>query len=339
MKIEDIKNIKECFIIAEFGMLHDGSFGNACKMVDVAKECGADAVKFQTHIAEAETLKDAPMPYFFKGESRWNYFKRTAFTKNQWMQLKEYCDKKEIEFMSSPFSIEAVDLLDLIGMYKYKIPSGEVTNLPMLEHVAKKNKPIILSSGMSSWKELDAAVKTIRNYNNQLTVLQCTSIYPTPLEKVGLNVMLAMKKRYFCPVGLSDQSLTNYACFAAVTLGASVVEKHVTLSKSCYGSDAKHSIEPDQFAEFVRGIRNIETILANPVDKDDLSGFVEMKKVFEKSIVSLVDISAGTVLTEDLIGIKKPGNGIPPEKYKQILGKRVKVDIKSCRLLLEADIE
>lgn len=327
------------FIVAEFGMLHDGSFGNAIKMADVAKECGADAVKFQTHIAEAETLPNAPMPSFFKGEPRFEYFKRTAFALDQWRKLKAHCDEIGIEFMSSPFSIEAVELLEKVGMERYKIPSGEVTNIPFLERVAQTKKPVLLSSGMSSWDELDAAVDVFRRSGNQLTVLQCTSIYPTPPEKVGLNVMLEMKQRYKIPVGLSDQSLTNYAGYAAAALGASVIEKHVTLSRHCYGSDAKHSIEPAEFADFVKGIRDIETMLANPVDKNDVTDFLEMKKVFEKSIVSLKKIPAGTVLSESIIGIKKPGGGISPRKFHELIGRKAKRTIEAGQMILESDIQ
>lgn len=327
-------------IIAEFGMLHDGSFGNACKMVETAKECGADAVKFQTHIPEAETLPNAPMPPFFKGEPRWDYFKRTGFTLEQWDKLKKYCDEIGIEFMSSPFSVEAVELLERVGMKRYKIPSGEVTNLPFLERVAKTGKPVLLSSGMSSWQELDEAVSTLRKAGTKdLTVLQCTSIYPTPPEKVGLNVMLEMKKRYNCPVGLSDQSLTNNSCLAAVTLGASVIEKHITLTKRCYGSDAKHSIEPEEFAELASGIREIEKMLENPVDKNDLSAFLEMKRVFEKSVVTLIDVPAGAVLTDKMLGIRKPGSGIAPRRYKDLIGRSVKREIKAGQTLCDSDIQ
>lgn len=328
------------FIIAEFGMLHDGSFGNACRMIEVAKSCGADAVKFQTHISEAETLPNAPMPSFFQGEPRWEYFKRTAFTLDQWKALAQLCDKVGIEFMSSPFSIEAVELLEKVGMKRYKVPSGEVTNLPLLERIAKTGKPVLLSSGMSSWNELDSAVAAVRKFNKNLTILQCTSIYPTPPEKVGLNVMIEMRERYNLPVGLSDQSLTNYAGFAAVALGASVIEKHATLSRHCYGSDAKHSIEPEQFKDFTAGIRAIETMHSHPVDKDAMAKELkDMKNVFEKSVVSLRKIPAGAVITEEIIGIKKPGGGIPPKRFKEIIGKKAARDIELGTVLHEADIK
>lgn len=326
------------FVIAEFGMLHDGSFGNAVCMAQVARDCGADAVKFQTHISEAETLPDAPMPAFFKGEPRWDYFKRTAFNFDQWKKLKEHCDKIGIEFMSSPFSVEAVDLLERIGMKRYKIPSGEVTNIPFLERVAKTGGPVLLSSGMSDWEELDSAVDTIKKYNKKITMMQCTSMYPTPPEKVGLNVLAEMKERYGFPVGLSDQSLTISSCIAAVCLGATVIEKHVTLSKNCYGSDAKHSIEPERFAGLVKSIREIEKMLENPVDKNDLSSYLEMKRVFEKSVVSLREIAAGEKITRSVIGLRKPGGGISPNKFDSLIGHTAKRKIPANKIISESDI-
>ncbi|MGH6802388.1 MAG: N-acetylneuraminate synthase family protein, partial [Methyloceanibacter sp.] len=216
-------------IIAEVGSVHDGSFGNAQRLIDVAAECGADVVKFQTHIASAETLRDAPMPPYFTGEPRYEYFERTAFTLEQWEALKAHCEGLQVEFLSSPFSVEAVELLEKIGVRRYKVPSGEVTNLPYLEVVAQTGKPVLLSSGMSNWAELDAAVDTMLRHHDRLTVLQCTSEYPCPPERVGLNVMMEMRARYKLPVGLSDHTRTNYAAYAAVVLGASVIEKHFTL--------------------------------------------------------------------------------------------------------------
>lgn len=326
------------FIIAEVGSVHDGSFGNAKCLIDAAAGCGVDAVKFQTHIAQAETLPGAPMPPYFKEEPRLEYFKRTAFTKAQWIDLKAYAESQRLIFLSSPFSLEAVELLEEIGVEQYKIPSGEVTNLPMLEVIAKTGKPVLLSSGMSSWAELDEAVNAILKYHSQLTVLQCTSDYPCPYEQVGLNVMLQMRERYGLPVGLSDHTLTNYAAFAAVVLGATVIEKHFTLSRRMYGSDARHSLEPDELADLVRGIRAIETMLSSKVDKDDISRFVVMKETFEKSIVSLVDIPEGTVITETMIGIKKPGTGIPAKRFSEVVGKRARCHIPKDTLIREEDL-
>ena len=322
------------FIIAEVGSVHDGSFGNAKKLIESAAACGVDAVKFQTHIPEAETLPDAPMPPYFKGEPRFEYFKRTGFSLDQWKELKQHCDDHNVVFLSSPFSEEAVDLLESVGVHQYKIPSGEVTNLPMLEKIARLGKTVILSSGMSAWDELDRAVSVIQKHNDQLTVLQCTSEYPCPYEQVGLNVMLEMAERYNVPVGLSDHTLTNYAVFAAVTLGASVIEKHFTFSRKMYGSDALHSLEPGEMIDLVKGVRAIE-MMAAPVDKDQVEPYNEMKQIFEKSLVAQVDIPAGAVLTRELVGIKKPGTGISAARLEEFLGKKVSDNILAGTMLAE----
>ena len=332
------KTNQSVFIIAEVGSTHDGSLGNAKAAINMVAECGADAVKFQTHIPEAETIRDAPMPSYFKGEPRYEYFERTRFTREQWMELKAYAEEKGLVFMSSPFSEAAVELLEEIGMEVWKIPSGEVTNLPMLERIARTGKHVLLSSGMSSWQELDEAVEAISRHHNRVTLLQCTSEYPCPPEEVGLNVMLEMKARYGLPVGLSDHTLPNYAILAAVALGASVVEKHVTLSKRLYGSDARHSAEPEQFADLVRGVRDIEIMLSSQVSKNDASKYSEMRRVFQKSVVSLVAIPKGTIIEEGMIGIKKPGTGIQAKRFHEVVGKRARRDIKPETILVEEDV-
>lgn len=327
------------FIIAEVGSTHDGSFGNAKCLIDAAAECSVDAVKFQTHIAEAETLPNAPMPSYFADEPRYQYFQRAGFSREQWHALKAHCEARSVEFISSPFSIEAVELLEGVGVARYKIPSGEVTNLPYLKVVAQTRKPILLSSGMSSWGELDAAVNTILCYHDHVTVLQCTSEYPCPYEHVGLNVMLEMKERYRLPVGFSDHTLTNYAAYAAVVLGASVVEKHFTMSRRMYGSDARHSLEPAEFADMVSGVRAIETMLASRLDKNAIEKFREMKEIFEKSLVSLVDIPLGTRITREMVGIKKPGTGLPAWHLEQVVGRRVARTVPAHKLLHNQDID
>jgi len=328
---------RHTIIIAEVGSVHDGSFGNALKLIEAAAACGADAVKFQTHIPEAETLPDAPMPPYFKGEPRFEYFKRTGFSLDQWRQLKTHCEQHAVTFLSSPFSEEAVDLLASLDMQAYKIPSGEVTNLPMLEKVAQLGKPIYLSSGMSSWEELDRAVNLICHYPTPLTILQCTSEYPCPYENVGLNVMQEMVERYGLPVGLSDHTLTNYASFAAVVLGATLIEKHFTFSRKMYGSDAKHSLEPDEMIDLVNGIRAIETMRSSQVDKGDIGAYQGMKDIFEKSLVAEMDLSAGTILTRDAVGIKKPGTGISAARLNDFLGRRLSRDVKAGTLFAEQD--
>lgn len=331
--------MKPVLIIAEIGSVHDGSLKLAKRLIETAAAAGADAVKFQTHIASAETIRNAPMPPHFKSEPRYQYFERTSFRLEEWKELRRYCNKKQVEFMSSPFSKEAVDLLKKIGMLRYKIPSGEVTNLPMIEKIAKTKKPVLLSSGMSNWKELDQAVKTIRKYHNKITLLQCSTVYPCPYEEVGLNVMLEMKKRYRVPVGLSDHTMTNFAVFAAVTLGASVIEKHFTLSRKLYGSDAKYATEPGKFHELVEGIRAIETMMTSHINKNNIHPYHEMRKVFQKSVVSLKEIRKGTQINQNMIAIKKPGNGILPAEFNWVLGKKAVRTIKADSVIHYKDIQ
>jgi N,N'-diacetyllegionaminate synthase len=324
--------VSSVFIVAEGGMNHDGSLGNAIRLAEVAAECGADAIKFQLHDAEAETTRDAPSPPYFQHETRWEYFQRTAFTDEQWTTLKKACDRAQIEFVCSVFSLEAVERLEQLAVRRYKIGSGEVTNLDLIRRVADTGKPVLLTSGMSSWDELDAAVGYA---GSDVTVLQCTSEYPTPPEHVGLNVLGELRERYGKPVGLSDHSLGNYAAFAAVALGAVVIEKHFTLSKNMYGPDAALSMEPDELEDLVDGIREIETMLDNPVDKDDLAPFAEMKRVFEKSVVAVADIPAGATIERGWLGAKKPGTGIPAAHIDDVVGRVARVDIAADTVLTE----
>jgi N,N'-diacetyllegionaminate synthase len=319
-------------VIAEAGMNHDGSLGNAIRMAEVAAECGADAVKFQLHDAPAETTRDAPAPPYFQHESRWEYFERTAFTDEQWRTLKEACDAAGIEFFCSVFSLEAVERLERLGVARYKIGSGEVTNVALVRRAAATGKPVLLTSGMSSWAELDAAVEAA---GDDVTVLQCTSEYPTPPEHVGLNVLAELRERYGRPVGLSDHTLGNYAAYAAVALGAVAVEKHFTLSRDLYGPDAALAVEPDELEDLVEGIREIETMLAHPVDKDDLAPFAEMKRVFEKSVVSISEIPAGAVISRDMLAAKKPGTGIPAARLDEVVGRTARAAIAADTVITE----
>ncbi len=324
-------------LIAEIGSVHDGSFGNACRLVEAAAACGADTVKFQTHIAEAETLPNAPNPSYFDGEPRFDYFKRTAFSPDQWRALKAACGKAGVTFLSSPFSLEAVDLLETIGVDSYKIPSGEVSNTPLLEHVAQTGKPVLLSSGMSDWSELDRAVEALRGVKD-LTILQCTSMYPCPPEHVGLNVIDEMRARYGRPVGYSDHTNGTAAAFAAAALGATVVEKHFTFSRRMYGSDAANAMEPDEFRTLAEGLHAIWKMRAHPVDKDDLSPFREMKQVFEKSVVTARAVGPGEVLQREDLAFLKPGDGIPAANYRDVIGRRTSRPLPAFHKLTEQDL-
>jgi N-acetylneuraminate synthase len=311
-------------IIAEIGSVHDGSLGNALKAVEAVAACGADVVKFQTHIAEAETFADAPMPSYFQGEPRMDYFRRTAFSLPQWRQIMQHCLEHGVGFLSSPFSLEAVDLLEEVGVEFYKIPSGEVSNLPLLERVAATGKKVYLSSGMSNWAELDQAVAAL-SQGGPLAVMQCSSAYPCAPQRVGLNVMLEMQRRYGLPVGLSDHTLGHAACISAAALGATVVEKHFTFSRLMYGSDAQHSMEPDEFKAFCSHVKEAAIIRANPVDKDDLQDYRDMKRIFEKSVVTARAVQAGQSLKVADLAFKKPGDGISAAHYTELLGRQVRL--------------
>jgi N,N'-diacetyllegionaminate synthase len=323
-------------LIAEIGSVHDGSFGNALKLIEAAAACGADAVKFQTHIAAAETLKNAPMPPYFKGEPRFAYFERTGFTLEEWRGLREHAAAHRVAFLSSPFSIEAVDFLEEVGIELYKVPSGEVSNLPLMERIAATGKPALLSSGMSDWAELDAAVAALRR-GGPVTVMQCSSAYPCPPERVGLNVLGEMRQRYGLPIGFSDHTTGPAASIAAATLGATVIEKHFTFSRLMYGSDAVNSMEPADFRALATGLREVWTMLAHPVDKDEVAPYAEMKRIFEKSVVAARPLAAGTVLSRDDLAFKKPGDGIKAASWSSLAGRRLRRDVPADHKFAESD--
>jgi len=324
--------MKKTYIIAEIGNTHEGSLGLAKQFIKTAAETGVNAVKMQTHIFDAESLPDAPNPPYFKDETRKDYFERTSFTIKEWKELKRFSEQDlKLDFFSSPFSLEAVDILESVGMNTYKIASGEVNNIPLLEKVAKTGKKVLLSSGMSSWLELDEAVKTLQfNGCNDLVVLQCTSEYPCPPEQAGLNVINQIKSRYKnIEVGYSDHTLGVAVPLAAVIMGATVIEKHFTLSQKMYGSDAMNSTEPEEFKRLVDEIRQIEIAMSSEIDKDSkVFDLKNMKVTFEKSIVSSRLINQFDIIGIEHLAFKKPGDGIPAKEYKNILGKKInkKVD-------------
>lgn len=317
-------------IIAEIGSVHDGDINKALALVKSASNSGADVIKFQMHIADEETLIDAPSPSYFKKEKRFDYFKRTAFTLKNWKRIKKFCEKLGKEFLCSPFSEKAVDQLEILKVKKYKVPSGELTNISLLEKLKKTKKHIILSTGMSSWNEIDIAVRILKK---NFSILQCSSIYPCPSEKVGINVIQELKKKYNCPVGFSDHTLGFSAAFAAASNGATIIEKHFTLSTKMYGSDAKNSMEPKEFSFLVKNIKEIWKIMNNPVDKNNLNEYKDMKRVFEKSVVASRDLKANSIIKKKDILFKKPGTGIRAINYKSLIGKKLIKDIKKNSLL------
>ncbi len=317
------------YIIAEIGNMHDGSLGQAKALIKTAAECGVDAVKTQTHDGEAETLPDAPFPPWFNpGETRIGYYNRIAFSKEQYEELIRFAQGLGVTLLSSPFSIKSVDLLESVGMQAYKIPSGEVTHLPYIDHIARLKKPVFLSSGMSNWEELDTAVETIRRHHDQIVLMQCTSEYPCSYERVGLNVLKEMRDRYRLPAGLSDHTEACFMPIAAAAMGACAVEKHFTLSKKMFGPDAPFSMEPDELKHMVQGIRAVGTALSHLVSKNDLSSLKQVKQVFEKSIVAAADLPEGLTVTTEHLTCKKPGGGLPPKIFSRLVGRKLRRPVK-----------
>lgn len=333
--------VEENWIIAEIGSVHDGSFGNALKLIEAAAAAGANCVKFQTHIASAETLRDAPSPSYFSSESRYDYFERTGFSAEQWSQIARKARDVGVAFVSSPFSNEAVDLLDQIGVDGFKIASGEVTNLPMLEKIASTGKPVLLSSGMSTWAELERAHEALKGAK-QLGVFQCTSAYPCPPELVGLNNLDEISRRFpGAGVGLSDHTLGFAAAISAAARGANIIEKHFTFSRLMYGSDAMNSMEPVEFKRFCEELREAWAIAASSVDKDEFASaqMGSMKHTFEKSIVAARPLAKGSVIGEDDLAYKKPGGGISASDWKDVLGKVLRHDLAPDSMLSWDDFE
>ena len=335
-------NLNKTFIIAEIGQAHDGSLGILHSYIDALSGTGIDAIKFQTHIAEAESSAEEPFRVNFSYEdaTRYDYWQRMSFSRDQWQGIKAHCEAVGLEFMSSPFSQAAVDLLESIGMFRYKIGSGEVNNFLMLEKIAKTGKPILLSSGMSSFEELDKAVAFLRPYGNDLTILQCTTSYPTPPEKVGLNVLSLLKERYpTAKIGLSEHTSKIYTGIAAVALGAEVLEFHAVFDRRMFGPDAASSLTIDEIKKLVEGVRYIEQIHRHPIDKNDNSAFADLKKIFEKTLAVNKDLSQGHLLTFEDLEAKKPANmGIAASGFKAVIGRRLNKNLKKYSFLREEDL-
>ncbi len=328
-----------CLIVAEVAQAHDGSLGAAHAYIDAAARAGADAVKFQTHIAAAESTPAEQFRVKFsrQDKTRYEYWKRMEFTLEQWQGLKAHADEKGLLFLSSPFSNAAVELLERVGVPGWKIGAGEVANVPMLERVAATGKPVIFSSGISSFAELDRALAFAPG---RAAVLQCTTSYPCPPEALGLNVMEVLRQRYRVPVGLSDHSGTIFAGLAAVSLGASLLELHIVFSRDSFGPDTSSSVTIDELAQLVRGIRFIEAALTHPVDKEAMAAqLAPMRQAFGKSVVAAGPLTASTVLKAEHLAFKKPGTGLPAADVARVLGKKLRRAIAVDEQITEADVE
>jgi N,N'-diacetyllegionaminate synthase len=331
-----------CLIIGEVALSHDGSLGLAHKFVDAIADAGADAVKFQTHIAAAESTPAEPFRVKFSRQdaSRYAYWKRMEFTAEQWHGLAEHCAERGVIFVSSPFSIEAVDLLERIGQPLWKIASGEVSNTRLLDHVLRTRKPVVLSTGLSPVAETDAAVARVQAAGVPVGVLQCTTAYPCPPERIGLNLLPVYRERYGGWVGLSDHSATIYPGLAGAALGIDILELHVALSREMFGPDVVASVTTGELRQLVEGVRFIERMRANPVDKEASARDAEpLRRLFTRSVVARRALPAGTVLAAADLAIKKPGTGLPPERLADLIGRTLRRPVEADQLLATDDVE
>lgn len=327
-----------CFIIAEAGVNHNGSIDLACQLVDAAVSSGADAVKFQTFKAERIVTRDAPKAQYQQRttsteESQLEMIRNLELSPESHRELMRYCEDLGILFMSSPFDELSADLLAELDVAVYKIPSGEITNLPFLRHVAQFGKPMIVSTGMSYLSEVEAAVRVIESEQNRnYVLLQCTSNYPADPADANLAAMATMAVAFGAPVGYSDHTEGIEIPIAAVALGACVVEKHLTTDRNLAGPDHRASIESDEFSAMVRGIRSVEAALGHG-RKEPASSEADTTSVARKSLVAAQDIPAGATLTEELIAIKRPGTGLPPSMREHLMGRTARVSIREGTLI------
>jgi N-acetylneuraminate synthase len=329
-------------IIGEVALSHDGSLGLAHAFIDAIANAGADAVKFQTHIAKAESTPAEPFRVKFSRQdaSRYDYWRRMEFTEEQWRGLSEHCRDRDVLFISSPFSIEAVELLERIGQPLWKIASGEVANVALLDRVLDTGAPVLLSSGMSPLAETDAAVARVKSRGVDVGVFQCTTAYPCPPEKIGLNLVPFYRERYGCWVGLSDHSATIYAGLAGAAIGLDLLEVHVALSREMFGPDVVASVTTQELRQLVDGIRFIERMRAHPVDKDvSASETAPLRRLFTRSLVFAQALPAGTVLNRDHLAVKKPGTGLAPGRLDEVVGRRLARAVAVDQLVSLDDIE
>lgn len=326
------------FVIAEAGINHNGSFSIAKKMVDTAKKAGVHCIKFQTHIAEEEMIKTDIKPGNISKKTLWSIIKNCELSEKEEKKLQKYCKEKNILFLSTPFSIEAVDRLEKIRIPAYKIGSGELTNTPFLTCIAKTSKPVILSTGMSTIKEIKDAVNLFKKFKTPLALLQTTSVYPSDYSDINLGVIEKFQKMFNVPVGISDHSIGIYTSLGAVAKGASIVEKHFTLNKNMPGPDQKLSLDPSELTELVKGCKAVKLALGNT--KKILNKEKPILKFARESVVTIKNIKKDEIFSEKNISTKRPSTGkIPAKKFYSIIGKKARHNISKNTQLSYVDIK
>ena len=327
------------FVIAEAGVNHNGDIEIAKQLVDVASEAGADAVKFQTFQADSLVCRTAKKAEYQlettdRTETQYDMLKKLELTPQMHRELIEHCSKKNIMFLSTPFDLESIKLLSELGMQIYKIPSGEITNLPYLREIAKQQKKIILSTGMSSMDEVKAAVNVLKNNGTEdITLLHCNTQYPTPISDVNLLAMVKMWEETGLPVGYSDHTQGIEVPIAAAALGAEVIEKHFTLNRNMEGPDHKASLEPQELMQMVVGIRKIESALGSNIKQVSESEMTNVA-IVRKSVVAAVNIKRGEKYTEKNLTTKRPGMGISPMLWDKVVGKTADRDYEADEMII-----
>lgn len=332
----------QIYVIGEVGQAHEGSLPLAHSYIDALAQAGANAAKFQVHIAEAESsiYEDFRVKTPYLSGSRFDYWKAMEFSRDEWVGLKMHCEKVGLDFLASPFSLAAVELLTDIGVTTFKIGSGEVDNLLMLDKIAATGKPVILSSGLSSWAELDQAVAFLQSRKVIVSVLQCTTAYPTKPHQWGMNVLHEMGLRYKVPVGYSDHSGDIFACLAAAAIGARILEFHITFDKRMSNPDASSSLTLRQAATLIAGVRRIEIALNFPINKDANAVFSRLKCMFGKSLAVNRDLRKGEQIQCSDLETKKPaGFGLAVTRYQEVLGKTLARDIAQWEFLTENHLD
>ena len=332
-----------CFVIAEVGVNHNGSVDLALRSIDVAAEAGADAVKFQTFRAEKLVTKAAPTAKYQaentgKQQTQFQMLKSLELSDADHRVITEHCRARGILFMSTPFDEDSATMLNSLGMTIFKVPSGELTNLPLLRHIAGFGRPLVISTGMSTLGDVEAAVSAVESTGNgQIILLHCVSNYPAAAGDVNLRAMLSMRAAFGLPVGYSDHTLGIEVSLASVALGACVVEKHFTLDRSLPGPDHRASSEPEELRRLRAGIRTVEACLGTG-RKAPCSAELDTAKAARRSLVAATDLSAGTCLTDEMIAIRRPGTGLPPAMKPYLISRTLRVPLAAGELLRLEDV-
>ena len=324
-----------CFVIAEAGINHNGDLALATELLDAAASASADAFKIQTHFPEHEMLKGGATAAYV-GESLFDLLTRTALSRDAHVELQRRAAAKGIIFLSTPFSREAADFLDSINVPAFKTGSGELTHLPMQRHIARKRRPMIISTGMATPEEVDATVQVVRSEGTPFALMHCTSTYPSPFQHVQLDCIPALQKKYDVPVGFSDHTLGTFMAFAAVALGANVYEKHFTTSRALPGPDQQGSMEPRELEELITGIRAIEQ--ARGATKQIQPGEQDVRNMAHHSVVTIRDVAAGATITGDDVWAKRPGTGIPASQIDEVIGRKARREIGRGTLVSVDDL-